>query len=94
MKRARDIRDQLVGLMERVEIEMVSDIGNIDNIRKAITAGFFYHTARLQVNPLDIFGGTVAIRLLLLEYDRKPLLMLLLPSLLYFFSEKRLLQDG
>jgi pre-mRNA-splicing factor ATP-dependent RNA helicase DHX16 len=29
MKRARDIRDQLVGLMERVEIDMVSDPGNI-----------------------------------------------------------------
>ncbi len=28
MKRARDIRDQLVGLMERVEIEMVSDSSN------------------------------------------------------------------
>jgi pre-mRNA-splicing factor ATP-dependent RNA helicase DHX16 len=25
MKRARDIRDQLVGLMERVEIEMTSN---------------------------------------------------------------------
>jgi hypothetical protein len=30
MKRARDIRDQLVGLMERVEIEIVSDSGNLD----------------------------------------------------------------
>ena len=30
MKRARDIRDQLVGLMERVEIEMVSDSSNLD----------------------------------------------------------------
>eukprot|EP00951_Prasinocladus_malaysianus_P030831 scaffold292668_cov16-Prasinocladus_malaysianus.AAC.1 len=50
MKRARDIRDQLVGLMERVEIEMVSDPGNLDAIRKCITAGFFYHTARLQVS--------------------------------------------
>ena len=29
MKRARDIRDQLVGLMDRVEIEMVSDPGSI-----------------------------------------------------------------
>lgn len=50
MKRARDIRDQLMGLMERVEIEMVSDAGNVDSIRKAVTAGFFYHTARLQKN--------------------------------------------
>lgn len=28
MKRARDIRDQLVNLMERVEIELVSDAEN------------------------------------------------------------------
>ncbi|CAD7699242.1 unnamed protein product [Ostreobium quekettii] len=48
MKRARDIRDQLVGLMERVEVEMVSDVDNHDAIRKAVTAGFFYHAAQLQ----------------------------------------------
>lgn len=48
MKRARDIRDQLVGLMERVEIDMVSDVGNLDGIKKAIAAGYFYNTARLQ----------------------------------------------
>ncbi|KXZ53668.1 hypothetical protein GPECTOR_6g585 [Gonium pectorale] len=48
MKRARDIRDQLVGLMERVEIEMVGDPSEQDAIRKAIASGFFYHTARLQ----------------------------------------------
>jgi hypothetical protein len=28
MKRARDIREQLVNLMERVEIELVSDVEN------------------------------------------------------------------
>ena len=48
MKRARDIRDQLVGLMERVEVEMASDAANLDGLRKAIAAGYFYHTARLQ----------------------------------------------
>ena len=49
MKRARDIRDQLVGLMERVEIEMTGgDPGNHDAIRKAIAAGYFYNTSRLQ----------------------------------------------
>ncbi|KAF5840651.1 P-loop containing nucleoside triphosphate hydrolase protein [Dunaliella salina] len=48
LKRARDIRDQLVGLMERVEIDMVSDSSNLDGIKKAIAAGFFYNTARLQ----------------------------------------------
>jgi pre-mRNA-splicing factor ATP-dependent RNA helicase DHX16 len=50
MKRARDIRDQLLGLLERVEIDLVSDRGALDSIRKCITAGFFYHTAKLQKN--------------------------------------------
>jgi pre-mRNA-splicing factor ATP-dependent RNA helicase DHX16 len=48
MKRARDVRDQLEGLMDRVEIEKTSSAGDHDAIRKAIAAGFFYHTARLQ----------------------------------------------
>ncbi|XP_060073522.1 pre-mRNA-splicing factor ATP-dependent RNA helicase DHX16-like [Ylistrum balloti] len=47
MKRARDVRDQLEGLMERVEIEMTTNPGDTIAVRKAITAGFFYHTARL-----------------------------------------------
>lgn len=48
MKRSRDVREQLVGLMERVEIEMVSGIADDTNIRKAITAGFFYHIAKFS----------------------------------------------
>lgn len=48
MKRARDIRDQILGLMERCEIELRSNIGDLDGIRKAITSGFFYHTASLH----------------------------------------------
>ncbi|XP_044743856.1 pre-mRNA-splicing factor ATP-dependent RNA helicase DHX16 [Chrysoperla carnea] len=48
LKRARDVREQLVGLMQRVEIEMVSNITETVNIRKAITAGYFYHVARLS----------------------------------------------
>ena len=47
MKRARDVRDQLAGLMERTEIELVSSGGDSVAIRKAITAGYFYHTSRL-----------------------------------------------
>jgi pre-mRNA-splicing factor ATP-dependent RNA helicase DHX16 len=50
LKRARDIRDQLVGLMERVEIEMLSDPTAHDQIKKAVTSGYFYHTAQLQRN--------------------------------------------
>eukprot|EP00051_Salpingoeca_urceolata_P001944 m.45412 g.45412 ORF g.45412 m.45412 type:complete len:1050 (+) comp11779_c0_seq1:360-3509(+) len=47
MNRARDVREQLVGLTERVEIELTTDPTNTVGIRKAVTAGFFYHTARL-----------------------------------------------
>lgn len=48
MKRARDVREQLVGLMQRVEIEMVSNVTETVDIRKAITAGYFYHISRLS----------------------------------------------
>lgn len=50
MKRARDVRDQILGLMERCEIELISNPGDVDAIRKAVTSGFFYHTANLQKN--------------------------------------------
>jgi len=49
MRRARDIREQIEGLCERVEIDLEGSNGaNTDGICKAITAGFFYHTAKLQ----------------------------------------------
>uniref|UniRef100_A0A8C7Y606 RNA helicase n=1 Tax=Oryzias sinensis TaxID=183150 RepID=A0A8C7Y606_9TELE len=48
MRRARDVRDQLEGLMERIEVEVVSCQGENVPIRKAVTAGYFYHTARLS----------------------------------------------
>ncbi|KAK4427729.1 Pre-splicing factor ATP-dependent RNA helicase DEAH1 [Sesamum alatum] len=50
MKRARDIRDQLEGLLERVEIELTSNQNDLDAIKKAITSGFFPNSARLQKN--------------------------------------------
>ncbi|KAH7280386.1 hypothetical protein KP509_37G064800 [Ceratopteris richardii] len=50
MKRARDIRDQLEGLLDRVEIEPSSSPNDIEAIKKAITSGYFYHTAKLQKN--------------------------------------------
>lgn len=50
MKRARDIRDQLEGLLERVEIEVTSNVNDLEDIKKAITSGFFPHSARLQKN--------------------------------------------
>jgi pre-mRNA-splicing factor ATP-dependent RNA helicase DHX16 len=48
MRRARDVREQLVKLMERVELELVSNPHDHANICKAITAGYFYHAASLQ----------------------------------------------
>uniref|UniRef100_A0A8C7R3M2 RNA helicase n=1 Tax=Oncorhynchus mykiss TaxID=8022 RepID=A0A8C7R3M2_ONCMY len=48
MKRARDVREQLEGLMDRIEVEVCSSGGDIVPIRKAVTAGYFYHTARLS----------------------------------------------
>uniref|UniRef100_A0A668T9R3 RNA helicase n=1 Tax=Oreochromis aureus TaxID=47969 RepID=A0A668T9R3_OREAU len=48
MRRARDVRDQLEGLMDRIEVEVVSCQGDSVPVRKAVTAGYFYHTARLS----------------------------------------------
>ena len=48
MGRAHDVRDQLQQLMERVEIPIVSSAGDTVAIRKAITAGYFYHVAKLS----------------------------------------------
>ena len=50
MKRADDIRDQIVGLMDRTEVPLLSNLGDNDRIKKAIAAGFFYNTANLQKN--------------------------------------------
>ncbi|KAK2516942.1 hypothetical protein Q9966_014852 [Columba livia] len=47
LRRARDVREQLEGLRERVELPPSSCGGDSVLVRKAITAGFFYHTARL-----------------------------------------------
>ncbi|KAF8765753.1 hypothetical protein HU200_008260 [Digitaria exilis] len=46
MRRARDVREQLVALLERVEIERRSSAGDLDAVRKAITAGFFRNAAQ------------------------------------------------
>jgi len=47
MKRARDVREQIEGMMDRVEVEMKSTDDHA-KIRKAIASGFFYNTARLS----------------------------------------------
>jgi pre-mRNA-splicing factor ATP-dependent RNA helicase DHX16 len=50
LTRARDVRDQLARLCDRVEVDPDSSAGaqNIVPIQKAITAGFFPNAARLQ----------------------------------------------
>jgi len=48
MKRARDIRDQIMGLMERVEIDKTSSPEDHIGILKAILSGYFFNAARLQ----------------------------------------------
>lgn len=48
MKKARDIREQLESLCERVEIDCsVSNADDFDATLKAVTAGFFYNVAKL-----------------------------------------------
>ena len=47
MRRARDVREQLVRLLDRAEVELLSS-DDITAIGKAVTAGYFYHTARLS----------------------------------------------
>ena len=48
MKRARDIREQLAGLMERVEITLDTCGDDDVPLRKAITSGFFYNVGQLS----------------------------------------------
>jgi len=53
MRKARDIKEQLVELCKRVEIDYENEeLSKVDddvfsNVRKAITSGFFYNTAKL-----------------------------------------------
>lgn len=46
MRRARDIRDQLEGLLRRVGIPLTSNLNDLDAIKKAIASGFFPHSAK------------------------------------------------
>lgn len=49
LTRARDVRDQLAKLCDRVEVTISScGAADLPPIQKAITAGFFPHAARLQ----------------------------------------------
>lgn len=52
ISRARDIRDQLAGLCDRVEVVIQSNPNSNDivPIQKAITSGYFYNTVRHRTN--------------------------------------------
>ncbi|KAJ3679534.1 hypothetical protein LUZ60_017545 [Juncus effusus] len=50
MRKARDIRDQLEGLVKNLEIEIHSNLNDFDSIKKAITSGFFLNAAKLEKN--------------------------------------------
>lgn len=48
MCRARDVREQLEKLCDKVEVKLISDTSDTSKIRKAILAGFFYNVARIS----------------------------------------------
>ncbi|KAG0181537.1 hypothetical protein DFQ29_008001 [Apophysomyces sp. BC1021] len=50
LDRVRNVRDQLVLLLDRVEVPLISnpDPGDVTPIQKAITSGFFFNAARLS----------------------------------------------
>ncbi|XP_016552442.1 pre-mRNA-splicing factor ATP-dependent RNA helicase DEAH1-like [Capsicum annuum] len=50
MKKARDIREQLQGRLERVGIDSTSNVNDLEAIKKSIISGFFPHSARLLKN--------------------------------------------
>ncbi|CDY23338.1 BnaA08g12080D [Brassica napus] len=46
LRRAQDVRKQLLSIMDKHKLDVVSAGKNFTKIRKAITAGFFFHVAR------------------------------------------------
>ncbi|KAL4424788.1 hypothetical protein ABPG77_000828 [Micractinium sp. CCAP 211/92] len=46
LRRAQDVRKQLVAIMDRYKLDLVSSGRNYQKIQKAICSGFFFHAAR------------------------------------------------
>ncbi|KAL5821242.1 hypothetical protein ACOSQ3_023124 [Xanthoceras sorbifolium] len=46
LRRAQDVRKQLLTIMDKYKLDVMSAGKNFTKIRKAITAGFFFHAAR------------------------------------------------
>lgn len=52
MKRARDVRDQLEGLMDRIEVELCSCSGDTVPIRKVISLFPTYFLSRISSSDI------------------------------------------
>lgn len=60
MKRAQDVRKQLIAIMDRYKLDLVSAGKNYVRICKAITSGFFFHAARKDPQEVrGVSGGGV-----------------------------------
>ncbi|KAK9814683.1 hypothetical protein WJX72_009734 [[Myrmecia] bisecta] len=46
LRRAQDVRKQLMAIMDRYKLDLVSAGANFNRIRQAICSGFFFHAAR------------------------------------------------
>ena len=57
LKRAQDVRKQLLTIMDRYKLDIVSAGRNFNSIRRAITSGFFFHSARKD--PQEGYKTTV-----------------------------------
>lgn len=56
MKRAQDVRKQLIAIMDRYKLDLVSAGKNYVRICKAITSGFFFHAARKDPQEVRLLG--------------------------------------
>lgn len=46
MRRAQDIRKQLLSIMDRYKLDIVSAGGDLKRVQKCVVGGFFFHAAR------------------------------------------------
>ncbi|KAH0882580.1 LOW QUALITY PROTEIN: hypothetical protein HID58_058676, partial [Brassica napus] len=54
LRRAQDVRKQLLSIMDKYKLDVVSAGKNFTWIRKAITAGFFFHGARKDPQEVTV----------------------------------------
>lgn len=76
MRRAQDVRKQLLGIMERYKHEVISAGKDYNKVRKAITSGFFRNAAKKDPQEgykvLAEGGGTVFIHPSSSLFNRAP----------------------